>query len=65
MTVNEPMKQLNYPGNVPDCVGSVVGPTTYGELLVIFAADYDADRDVTVAHLRPATSSDINNADGS
>ena len=59
MGAGEPMKQLNYPGDARGAVGSIVGPTTYGEWLVIYAADYDAEQNVTVAHLRPATSLDV------
>lgn len=49
------MRQLNYPGDCRDIVGQVVGPTLLGQWLTIISADYDAERDVTEATLRPAT----------
>lgn len=53
--------ELHYPGHhaADDIVGRIVGPTTLGQMLVIYAADYDAERDVTNAHCRPATQAEL------
>jgi hypothetical protein len=54
------MKQLNYSGDVREgALGAVVGPTTYGELLTVYAVEYDAETDTTVAHLRPSTQGEV------
>jgi hypothetical protein len=50
------VKQLNYPGRLDSrAIGVVVGPTTTGEWLTIYAVEYDQAADKTMAHLRPAT----------
>jgi len=53
-------RQLTYNGDrTGDIVGQVVGPTELGQVLTIYAADYDAELDVTVAHLRPSTEPEV------
>ncbi|WP_146605123.1 hypothetical protein [Jiangella anatolica] len=52
--------KLNYPGDLRGKIeGQVVGPNRMGELFVIRATEYNAETDVTTAHLAYATTEDV------
>jgi hypothetical protein len=52
--------RLHYRGDLRGRIeGQVVGPNVFGELFVIAATDYEAERDRTVARVRFATAADV------
>jgi hypothetical protein len=53
---------LHYPGDCTRIIkGRIVGPTTYGERLVITEASYDPETRLTTAKLAYASTKDIEN----
>ena len=55
--------ELHYPGDVAaDTVNRVMGPTTLGQWLTCYHAEYDVTADRTVAHMRPSTPTELGGA---